>query len=86
MLGDQLGHLEHIHHFFATENRFQVLISIDVALVLLVLEIMLLDVYPQSLHDFRTGHRSASYYLGQLLTYLHRLHERRIRLRHNIIL
>ncbi len=47
--GDQLGHLEHGDGAFAAEHLLELVVGVDVALVLGVLEIVLLDVDPESL-------------------------------------
>ncbi len=52
MLGDQLGHFEHAYRLFAAEDLLQLLVGVDVALVLGILQAVFLDVFPQLLHYF----------------------------------
>lgn len=58
MSGDELGHLEHRDFLLATEDRKQLVISDDIALILWVLEIVLLDVDPDLFDDLGAGHRA----------------------------
>src|SRR6266542_3000546 len=46
VLVHKLGHLEHVDHRLAAENRFEVVVSLDVPPVLGVLQLVLLDVGP----------------------------------------
>jgi len=50
VLRNELCHLEHGHLRFA-EDRFQVRVRVDVSAVLLVLQIVLLDIFPKLLDD-----------------------------------
>lgn len=85
MLGNEFRHLEHIDDILPAKDFFQAGISIDVALVFFVLEIMALDVSPEFFDDIRSGHRAAADYGRQILADVHRLHKRRIYLlRHGI--
>lgn len=85
MLRDQLGHLKHAYRTLAAEDLLKLVISIDVALVLRILKVMLLDVYPKALHDLRTWHRSFADYCLKLLAERHGLHECRIAFCHSIL-
>ncbi len=51
MLGDELSHLKHVDDGLATEDCFEVGVSIDIALVGRILKIVLLDIDPQLLDD-----------------------------------
>ena len=78
MSRDELRHLEHGHFALAAEDNLQLRIGENVALVGWVLEIVLLDVFPEFLHDLPAGHRSLA---GDLLEFRgegHRLHQGRI--------
>jgi len=46
MLANQFGHFKHANLFLSTKDRFKSVISVDVASVLFVLKIVLLDVRP----------------------------------------
>ena len=78
---DELRHLEHGHFVFA-EDSPEVIVSQDVTLVGRVLEILLLDVGPDLLRHFRTGHRPGTYHDREFSADFHRLHERGIARRH----
>src|ERR1700687_712420 len=75
---DESGHLEH-GDLTAAEDRTEVLIGVDHAAVLRVLETFPLDVLPELLGDFRAWHRGAADYRGEITARLHRLHECRVR-------
>src|ERR1700681_1086261 len=77
MFVDESGHLEH-GDLAATEDRTEVLVSVDHAAVLRILETLPLDVLPELLRDFRARHRRAANYRGEIAARLHRLHERRV--------
>src|SRR5687768_17562118 len=79
VLVHQAGHLEH-RDLVALEDGTEVLVGVDHAAVLLVLQTLPLDVRPELLGDFRAGHRAAADHFGELVAGIHRLHERRIRL------
>src|SRR5688572_33459039 len=49
VLRDELGHLEHRDLLLVAEHRQELLVGVDVAAVLLVLEAVLLDVLPDLL-------------------------------------
>ena len=51
VLGDQLCHLEHRHLLLAAKDSLELVIGVDVALVLGVLEPVLLDVNPETLGE-----------------------------------
>lgn len=73
--GDQLGHLEHGDGTLAAENLLKLLVGVDVALVLRILEIVLLDVGPEFLYDLGARHRTLADHFSQLRTDVHRLHK-----------
>src|ERR1044072_4240661 len=79
MLRDQFGHFEHRNGALA-EDLAQFSISIDVALVLAVLETVLLDVSPELLHDLRARKRRGAYNFGQSSAGSQPLHESSVRL------
>mgnify|MGYP003393568059 CR=1 FL=1 len=51
MCRDELGHLEHVDDSFAAKDLLKIVVSVDITLVLRVLEVMLLDVDPERLED-----------------------------------
>src|SRR3954451_789236 len=57
VLAHQLRHLEHVDDFLPAEDRLQVVVRVDHALVLLVLEPVLLDVSPQLLRHLGARNR-----------------------------
>ena len=56
--GDEFRHLKHRNLLLAAKDRQKLLIGDDIALVLRVLKIVLLDVDPDLLHDLSAGHRA----------------------------
>ena len=78
MLGDELGHLKHVHGLFAAENFLQIRVRVDIPLVLLVLEAMLFNVDPELFDHLRPGHRALADYLRELGAHVQRLHKSRI--------
>ena len=74
VLAYQACHLEHGDLLFA-EYFGQLLIGIDVAFVLGVLQIVGLDVVPQLLDHFSTGQRAGTHYGSQFGAGFQRLHE-----------
>ena len=86
MLCDELGHLEHVDHLLAPEDFLQGVIGVDVALVLCILKIVLLDVDPQALHYLTTRHRTLSNDLSQVCADRHRLHKCGIRFCHRFLM
>jgi len=56
--GDELGHLEHRDLILAVEEGAELVVCLDIALILRVLEIVLLNVYPELLNDLGAGHRA----------------------------
>src|SRR5579859_3103654 len=60
VLIDQRRHLEHRHLFLSTEDLLQVVVGIDHALVLLVLQTIGFDVIPNLLGHFTARNRFAS--------------------------
>ena len=75
---DEAGHLEH-RDLTASEDRTEVLVSVDHAAILRILKTLTLDVAPEFLGDFCAWHWRAAYYSGKLTARLHRLHECRVR-------
>jgi len=61
MLADQLGHFKHVDHRFAAENFFQSRVGNNVALVLRVLQVGLLDVSPEFFDHLGARHRTLSH-------------------------
>src|SRR5262245_16983866 len=58
VLVDQLGHLEHRYRALAAEHGLELVVGIDVATVLLVLQAVALDVGPDLLGDLGARHRA----------------------------
>lgn len=56
MRGDEFRHLEH-SHLVLSEDGAKLIVSEDISLVLRVLKIVLLDVFPKLLNDFRSRER-----------------------------
>jgi hypothetical protein len=52
VLAHELGHLEHVDLLLAAEDGLELVVSVDVATVLLILQLVLLDVRPQLAGDF----------------------------------
>ena len=75
MLRDELCHLEHIDDRLTAEDRLQSRICVDIALILRILEIVLLDIDPELLHDLRARHRALAHDLGEIGAYAHRFHK-----------
>src|SRR5665213_2049749 len=80
MLVDELRHVEHRHLLLSVEHGLEVVVSIDHATLLGVLQIVLLDIHPQLLGDLGTRHRLATDDCGEFGRRRHRLHECGIRL------
>ena len=55
---NEFRHLEHCDFTLAAEHLLQLVVSLDVALVGRILEIILLNVLPNLLSNFRTRHRT----------------------------
>ena len=55
--GDELRHLEHRDLALVVEERLQLVIREDVALIGRILKVILLDIFPKLLNDFGAGHR-----------------------------
>lgn len=85
MFSDEFRHLEHIHRILA-KHRLEGRVIVDVPLVFRILEILALDVGPELLRHFRTGHRPSTYHDREFWADLHRLHERGVTRRHNFLL
>lgn len=73
--GDELGHLEHGHLSLATEDSLELGISIDVGLLVFVLETVLFDVVPELFGELTAGSRLGTDDSGQDFIWLHWLHE-----------
>ena len=58
MARDELRHLEHRNLPFAAEERFELIIREDVALVLRVLQVVLFDIDPDLLNHLTARHRT----------------------------
>jgi hypothetical protein len=80
VLVDQLGHLEHRHLRLAAEHRLQLVVGIDHATVLLVLQAIALDVAPDLLGHLGARHGARADDGAERCARVHRLHECRIRL------
>ncbi len=76
MLGDKFRHFKHIHCALATKDSLEIGVSIDVAPILGILKIVLLDVSPKLLYYFGARKRSGSHNLRQISANLHWLHKR----------
>src|SRR3954469_689554 len=61
VLSEVLVHLEHGHAVF-TEHGLELLVSLDLALVLRVLEVVLLDVVPNLAHHLSAGQRLGAHH------------------------
>src|SRR3989344_7610890 len=83
--GDELRHLEHVDAFAAAEDFLEVRIRIDLPLILRILKILRLDVHPELLRHFRTGHRSFPDNCREVSADTERLHKCCIRFRHTTI-
>src|SRR3954469_6253184 len=77
VLGEVLVHLEHSHAVFA-EHLLQLVVGLDLALVLRVLEVVLLDVVPNLAHHLRPGQRLGAHHGCKLFRRLQRLHQGRV--------
>ena len=60
MTRNEFRHFEHGDLFLATENGFQLVVRIDIAFVCFILQLMLLDVFPDFFSDFSTWHWSCT--------------------------
>ena len=78
MLGDKLGHFEHVDLVLAAEDLAQFFVSFNIALVLRILEIMLLYLCPKAFHDHGARHGAFPDDSFELFGELHRFHERGI--------
>ena len=72
---DKFCHLEHINLTLAVENRLERSVRIDLSSFFLVLKIVLLDVAPQLLREFRSGKGIRADNSGQLIVGLNWFHE-----------
>src|SRR3989442_15731451 len=75
VLADELGHLEHVDRALAAENGLEGGVGVDVALVLAVLQLVLLDVHPELLDDLGARQRLAADDFGELGAGGQSLHE-----------
>src|SRR5687767_4225519 len=66
MLVDEGGHLEHRNLLLAAENLLEVVVRIDHALVLLILQAVGLDVVPHLLRHFASRHRLGTDHRAEL--------------------
>src|SRR4051812_6144566 len=85
VLVHQLDHLEHVDHRLAAEDRLEVVVGLDVPPVLRILQLVLLDVRPELLGDFRARNGLAADDFRERRARGHRLHERRIRLARGLL-
>src|SRR4030095_12594730 len=81
-----LGHLEHVDRGLAAEDRLQGGVGLDHPLVLRILELVLLDVGPELLGDFRPRDCLRADDFRQRRTRVHGLHERGVRLSCGLLL
>src|SRR6187402_3565673 len=79
MLAHNLCEVEHGNLALASEQHFQLCISVDVALVGLVLETVLLNVIPNLFDDLSAGKRLATDDVSKCSTWIERGHECGIR-------
>src|SRR5512132_995394 len=79
VLVDELGHLEHRHLALATKHWAELVVGVDHATFLLILEAVSLDVAPELLRDLGAGYRIAADHRREHRIWLLRRHERRIR-------
>lgn len=77
MTGNQFGHFEH-GNFLLAEDRHKFVISENVSFVCWILKIILLDVFPNFLHNLSARHRCSAYDRTEVGGGSHRLHEGRI--------
>lgn len=75
MLRDELRHFKHAHLTLAPENLLERCVSIDVALILRILKVVLLDIYPELLNYLRARHRALADNLCKLIAHIERLHK-----------
>src|SRR5687768_11577824 len=78
MLVDELRHLEHRDLALAAEDRLEVVVGVDHATLLGILQALPLDVLPELLGHFGARHGAAADDGRKLRAGLHRLHERGI--------
>ena len=79
VLRHQLRHVEHADLRLAAEHRLELVVGIDCAAVLCILQVVLLDVLPELLHDFRARHRLVADDGRELRARRERLHKRSVR-------
>src|SRR4051812_40655450 len=75
VLVDELRHLEHRDLALAAEDRAELVVRVDHAALLLVLQAVPLDVLPQLLGHFRSWNRAVSDHCAERSVYLHGPHE-----------
>src|SRR5262245_31949946 len=78
VLVDELGHLEHRDFALAAEDDFELVVRVDHAALLLILQPVPLDVLPQLLRHFGSRHRTRANHRTERGVGLHGLHEGRI--------
>src|SRR5215831_6180841 len=79
VLVHQLRHVEHGHLRLAAEDGLELIVGVDHAAILRVLQVVLLDVLPELLGDLGARHRVRADDRRELSGRRHRFHERRIR-------
>src|SRR5206468_8964987 len=78
MLGDELGHLEHVDLALSSEDGLQGVVGIDHSAVLAVLQLVSLDIGPELLGHFGARYRLGAHYFRQHGAWGHGFHECRI--------
>lgn len=72
---DEFCHFKHVHCFFCAENFLKLLIWIDIALVLRILQVVFLDVRPELFSHFCTWDWCRADYSSEVCARFHRLHK-----------
>ncbi len=75
MFGDQFGHLKHVDRALTAENCLKACISINIAPVRRILQVVLLNIFPQLFCRFGARKRRRPYYFRKLCTWLQRFHK-----------
>ena len=76
MFIDQLCHLKHTDLFFAVKDFFKLVIGVDHALVLAILQSIFVDIIPDLIRDFLAWNRLGANYGSQRSIRLQRLLQR----------
>jgi len=76
MLRNELGHFEHVDRLLAIEYFLEFIVGVDIALILRILKVVLLDVCPECFYYFRARHRTAANNCLKVAREVHRLHKR----------